>query len=74
MFEALINSLLQHQALSEQRNQKKTLDDETLKDIGLTRYELEQTSEEPVWDAPDHWKRPTANQTVGGLPRGATIY
>lgn len=74
MFESLINGLLQYQAQYEQRAQKSAMGDATLKDIGLTRYEFDQASQDAGWDAPDHWKRPTAQQTVGSLPRAATIF
>ncbi len=39
----------QHQALLQ-------LDDDLLRDIGLTRFEATSEANRPVWDAPNHWR------------------
>lgn len=42
-------------ALARQRKALQNLDDDALRDIGLSRSEAEAEAERPIWDAPDHW-------------------
>lgn len=40
-----------------ERNHLKALDDAALKDLGLTRAQVDAEARRPVWDVPNHWKR-----------------
>ena len=41
----------------QQRKRLATLDDASLRDIGLTRHEAEAEAARPIWNAPDQWLR-----------------
>lgn len=43
-------------ALHRQRQQLAALDDHLLRDIGLTRTDVERETARPFWDAPSHWR------------------
>ncbi len=40
-----------------QRKALAELDDDRLKDLGLTRTEAKNEANRPIWDAPSTWKR-----------------
>lgn len=40
-----------------QRQALKTLDEDALRDIGITRTEAEAEARRPFWDAPETWRR-----------------
>ncbi|MFV2051911.1 DUF1127 domain-containing protein [Aliiroseovarius sp. YM-037] len=44
-------------ALRRQRLHLDRLDDAALRDIGLTRRDVDREVSRPMWDAPDHWLR-----------------
>lgn len=39
-----------------QRRTLKALDEDALRDIGVTRAEAEAEANRPIWDAPDTWR------------------
>ncbi len=43
-------------AISRQRNALAKLDDDALRDIGLTRSEAMTEAARPAWDVPSHWR------------------
>nr|WP_319250103.1 DUF1127 domain-containing protein [uncultured Celeribacter sp.] len=43
--------------IARQRRALANLSDEQLKDIGLSRADVEREAERPFWDAPQHWAR-----------------
>lgn len=48
-------SILRAVALIGQRRALKSLSDERLLDLGLSRAQAEREASRPVWDAPEHW-------------------
>lgn len=52
----LLARLLAAQALARSRRSLGRLDDDILRDIGLTRAEAESEARRSPWDAPMHWK------------------
>lgn len=44
-------------SIRRQRRQLARLDDRALKDIGVTRAEVEAELRRPVWDAPQFWQK-----------------
>lgn len=43
-------------AIARQRNALAKLDDDALRDIGLTRSEAQAEAARPAWDVPSHWR------------------
>jgi len=54
---AILSTLLAWDATFRQRTRLRDLTDMRLRDIGLTRDEVDHERAKPFWDAPDHWKR-----------------
>ena len=44
-------------AYSRQRRDLARLDDHLLRDIGVTREQIDADLEKPIWDVPSHWKQ-----------------
>ncbi|AVO39351.1 DUF1127 domain-containing protein [Pukyongiella litopenaei] len=44
-------------ALWHQRRALARLDDDALRDIGISRAEARREARRPAWDVPDHWLR-----------------
>jgi uncharacterized protein YjiS (DUF1127 family) len=44
-------------AVRRQRRDLARLDDNALKDIGISRYEADIEARRPAWDVPQHWLR-----------------
>ena len=52
-----LSGLVQAYAAWQQRKRLATLDDATLRDIGLTREQAQAEATRPVWNAPAQWLR-----------------
>jgi uncharacterized protein YjiS (DUF1127 family) len=53
----LLDRYFAAQALHKQHQALLRLDENLLRDVGITRAEATQQAASPVWDAPTHWKR-----------------
>ncbi len=56
-FSGILNRIAAWSAVARQRRQLAQLDAESLRDIGLTRDDVEIETARPFWDAPVHWRR-----------------
>lgn len=54
---SVLARLAQVHAVWRQRQKLKALDDDALKDIGVTRAQARKEAARSVWDAPVTWKR-----------------
>lgn len=54
---SLLARLRDLSALWTQRRRLAELDEAALRDMGLTRSEVDAEARRPVWDAPAHWHR-----------------
>lgn len=52
---SLLKTLFQAMQIQRQRRALQTLDEAALRDMGLTRGDVERESQRPVWDAPEIW-------------------
>ncbi len=48
-------SVLRAFALIQQRRALRSLPEERLHDLGLSRSQAEREASRPLWDAPEHW-------------------
>ncbi len=48
-------SILRALALIQQRQALRSMPDDRLSDLGLSRAQAEREASRPVWDAPEHW-------------------
>ncbi|TNJ48627.1 DUF1127 domain-containing protein [Phaeobacter sp. B1627] len=53
---SLVAGIVRAFSVQRQRRKLLTLDDRQLKDIGLTRRDVEAEARRRVWDAPQHWQ------------------
>lgn len=51
-----ISRIAQHVAAWRQRQHLVRLDDAALKDIGLTRHQVDAEARRAIWDAPEIWR------------------
>ena len=54
---ALLGVVLKAYSIWRERQQLSALDEHMLKDVGLTRFDVETETKRPIWDAPNRWMR-----------------
>ncbi|MEN0002479.1 MAG: DUF1127 domain-containing protein [Pseudomonadota bacterium] len=53
----ILGMVLKAYSIWRERQCLNTLDDHLLRDVGLTRNDVESETNRPIWDAPNRWMR-----------------
>ena len=54
---SIVSRIFTFQGIWKERQRLAAMDDHLLKDIGLTREDVQKEAKRPTWDAPERWLR-----------------